>query len=228
MGREYTEEQIEWIKGNRSGNSYQELTELFNERFGTNRTFNGIKTMCTHRLHACDTHEPYTKEQDEWLIENALKYNNYAEVAEEFNKLFGTNKVDRGIQSHCVRVLNIISGRQSKAPSGWNKQPIGAELLTKEGYTLVKINDTGIKNKDWITKQRYIYEQHYGKIGDTDIVVFLDGDKSNYSLDNLEAIPRAISLRINANKWNHPNKEFTLAAIRWCELYYVLKAQGAI
>lgn len=50
MGK-YTEEQSQFIKDNVKGVNYSELTEMFNEKFGTNKTRSHIKGYCfRHKL----------------------------------------------------------------------------------------------------------------------------------------------------------------------------------
>ena len=64
--------------------------------------------------------------------------------------------------------------------------PIGTERVKDRDRIYVKV----AKNK-WIYKQRYIYEQyHKVKLTSNDFIVFLDGDKTNFNIDNLYKITR--------------------------------------
>ena len=42
-----------------------------------------------------------------------------------------------------------------------------------------------------VSKHRFLYEQAHGKVPKGSQVIFLDGDKNNFSLDNLAAVTRA-------------------------------------
>lgn len=53
-----------------------------------------------------------------------------------------------------------------------------------------------------IRRPKYIYEFHYGKIPKGWILYHLDKDKHNDHIDNLIAIPRAILIKICANRIN--------------------------
>ena len=54
-------------------------------------------------------------------------------------------------------------------------------------------------------------------------VIFLDNNQMNFDISNLYCVNRKIHVIMSKNKWYTNNKENTLTAIKWCELYYVLK-----
>ncbi len=65
-----------------------------------------------------------------------------------------------------------------------NESPIGTEYVKPDGMVLIKVD----KNR-WEYKQRYIYEQYHKVNLPTEImVIFLDGDKTNFSIENLRAV----------------------------------------
>ncbi len=45
-GREYSQEQVDWLKENRKNNTFKSLTSLFNETFNENRNFYSIANCC--------------------------------------------------------------------------------------------------------------------------------------------------------------------------------------
>ena len=100
--------------------------------------------------------------------------------------------------------------------------PIGAEMRNIDGYTLVKVSDTGIKNKDWKTKQSVMWERYHGK-SPRGVVVFLDADRTNFSRDNLYSTSRKVHAVMCSNGWYTTSREHTLTAIKWCELFYAIK-----
>jgi len=221
----YSTEEVNWIINNYDNNkyTYEEFAKVFNKEFNAEVTKEGIKNKC-RLLNIIETHYPYTVEQDNWLIENNSNYKNYDILAEDFNKKFNTNKSPRGIQSHCVRFLELKSNRQGykKNHNTWNKLKVGEESISN-GYTYIKIQDTGIKNKDFISKQTYLWQKYNNKILPKGyIVIFLNQDKTDFSKDNLYAISRQINAIMCSNKWFTNSKEHTLTAIKWCELYYAL------
>lgn len=68
----------------------------------------------------------------------------------------------------------------------------GAERIDTEGYTFVRLSKA-----NWILKQRLIYEKHYGYIPEGMVIIFKDGNKQNFDIDNLEAITREENMQRN-------------------------------
>ena len=75
-----------------------------------------------------------------------------------------------------------------------NHREVGSERINVDGYTEVKVAEP---NK-WKLKQRFIYEEATGeKLSKNDIVIFLDGDKQNFDINNLVKMTRAELVRYN-------------------------------
>ena len=89
-----------------------------------------------------------------------------------------------------------------------NARAIGSERVDKNGYILIKIQD-GHKNKNWVRKHRYLYEQAYGKVPKGHKVIFADGDNRNFDLDNLILVSDAEELIMNQRKLMSKDAEFT-------------------
>lgn len=60
----------------------------------------------------------YTKEQDEWLIENSDNYPTVEELKNEYNKIFNSNRSLYAI-SHRIGVLGISRKKTSDAETNW-------------------------------------------------------------------------------------------------------------
>ena len=102
-----------------------------------------------------------------------------------------------------------------KGNKPFNYRPIGSERVTKDGYYEVKVADPGV----WKLKQRYIWEQHYGKEVPKDgVIIFLDDDKSNFEIENLKLISRKESLYMNKNKLRFKDRDTTDAAVNIAKL----------
>lgn len=225
MRHHYTAMEEQWLCEHYGTAPYSELVISFCKQFSCYVTLNSIKGKCK-TLGIMGKHYPFTPEQDEWLYKHAQEYSNYTEVAMVFNAHFHTHKTERGIQSHCTKYMKLISGRQAfkKGQSPWNNVPIGTETVRSNGYTYVKIADTGNKKADYIEKHRLIWEQHHNQtIPKGHVVVFLNSDKTDFSLENLYCIPRRISTVMVTNGWFTDSREHTLTAIKWCELHFALK-----
>lgn len=210
----FTEDELTFIEHNYKIMSNQELAD----NIGV--SINSIKN-CKKRngWKSVEPHDKWTEDMDVWLIQNYLECNNYTELAVRFSTIFGKEYSQYALRSRATRYLKLISNRQGNAPAGWNSKEIGSEtVLSHSGYTYIKVAD-----RKWIPKQQYIWEQAYGKIQDGEMVVFLDGDKTNFSLDNLTVVTRKISAMMSSSDWYSTDSTFNKTAIDWCKLYFGLK-----
>ena len=101
-----------------------------------------------------------------------------------------------------------------------NTVPIGSETVKPDGMILLKVG----KNK-WMYKQRYIYEQYHNvKLSSKQMVIFLDGDRSNFDIDNLRVVDKS-TFNVLANKHLYLKgyKDYTEAAISLAELHLEIK-----
>ena len=181
----------------------------------------------------------YTHEECDFLRNN-ISNMSYTELQRSFNKKFGLNIGVKSILHKCQRLginhgkshLKIVKGE--KNPFSMALQ-IGSETISA-GKVYVKVADNPITsgkqsyggNSNYIQKNRYIYEQTYGKIPNGYLVVSLVNDKMNFESENLYAVSRKVNLMMCANKWYKTNREQTLTAIKYCELFYSLKDQNRI
>lgn len=71
-------------------------------------------------------------------------------------------------------------------------RPVGSERIDKDGYTVVKVADPNV----WVLKQRVVYEQKTGiKPKKNEVVIFLDGNRQNFDIDNLYLLTRGALAR---------------------------------
>lgn len=160
----------------------------------------------------------YTFEQEKF-IKNNYKGRSTTELTEKFNKKFGTDltkdqmrwykknhKLSSGVDGKFKKgnvpynkgtkgISKPNSGCFKKGNIPANHRPIGSERVNRDGYIEVKVAEP---NK-WKFKQRVIWEQHYGKIPKGYVVMFGDGDKRNFNIDNLILITNR-QLQVMNNK----------------------------
>ena len=83
--------------------------------------------------------------------------------------------------------------------------PIGTEYVKPDGMILIKVS-----NNRWQYKQRYIYEKYYNvKLTSNDYIIFMDQDRTNFSIDNLRKITRHESSILSNQKMFSHNKDLT-------------------
>ena len=152
------------------------------------------------------------------------------ELADLFNQKFNTNITSRTIKSYKAnnKLNSGLTGKFRKGQTPHNKgkkmpkevyekvkhtmfakgnvppnhRPVGSERISKDGYIEVKVAEP---NK-WRLKQRVVYEETKGKIPEGCPIIFLDGNKRNFDIDNLRCITRSELLYLNCNGLNNSNE----------------------
>jgi hypothetical protein len=69
-----------------------------------------------------------------------------------------------------------------KGRNSLNKRPLGSTRITKDGYIEIKTAEPNV----WSLKHRIEWQKHHGEIPKGEAVCFVDGDKTNCKIDNLE------------------------------------------
>lgn len=171
----------------------------------------------------------YTDEMKQFILDNYKgRYNQ--ELADLFNQKFNTNITSRMIKSYKAnnKLNSGLTGKFRKGQTPHNKgkkmpkevyekvkhtmfakgnvppnhRPVGSERISKDGYIEVKVAEP---NK-WRLKQRVVYEETKGKIPEGCPIIFLDGNKRNFDIDNLRCITRSELLYLNCNGLNNSNE----------------------
>ena len=189
----------------------------------------------------------WTDEEKVFLVEYAYGHT-IKEITEAFNKRYGTELNLKAIASSMKRfgAKTGNTGRFVKGQVSHNKgkkmppelyekckatmfkkgntppqyRPVGSERIdAKDGYTLVKVADP---NK-WALKHKIIYEEAYGKVPEDHVVIFLDGNKCNFDLNNLKCISQAENLYLNRYGLRFDDKDLTETAVNMAKLNTAIK-----
>ena len=118
------------------------------------------------------------------------------------------NKGTKGLTK--ANVTSFKKGQKSH-----NYKPVGSERITKDGYCEIKVSDTG---RRWKSKHLVVYEKHHGKVPRGSVVIFLDGDKRNFDIDNLHLVTRNQLAMLNKNSLIQKDAELTKTAINVVDL----------
>ena len=184
----------------------RDLFIAFNEHFNLNEKTDKIRGIMQRygivakRIRAQD----YTPSQIQFVKDNSSG-RSFEEIAELFNKHFSANILPKQIQNlmarHGIRrytyTLSSNSSNKSRPRGGSPKDrkntggfgvrvPIGSErIIDKRGFIQIKISES-----EWKRKHIFIWEQANGEIPEGYNVIFLDGNKSNFELNNLALATR--------------------------------------
>lgn len=72
--------------------------------------------------------------------------------------------------------------KKGQRPVNW--KPDGSERVDVDGYTLIKVNGK------FLLKHKYLWEQVNGPMPKGHAIVFKDGNRFNFNIENLECITR--------------------------------------
>lgn len=196
----YSKEQEAFLKENAPKMSRKELTERFNQEFGTSKTVRAIKSWCNGR--------GYNSSSDGKFKDGNVSWQTGLE-GEEYKAHFTTESFQRSIS----KILEANKTRH-----------IGDEVIIAGVPWIVTSLEYGVpfwqRRK---LKRRYVWEKLHGKIPEDHCIVCLDGNQMNCEPSNLYCMPIRFRPLLGRNNWWFGNAEMTLTAIRWCELFYGIK-----
>lgn len=245
--RKYTPEHIEYLREITPGRYNNEITELFNKEFNMCVTENAIKTLRQrHRilLTVPKVKKQYTQEQLDYLKKLSEEGLFNSEITKRFNERFGTNKTESAIQN-----IRAIYGMKTSARYYWEKGhipwnkgkkgisyegmkatqfkkghkphnwvPVGSERITPDGYVQIKVQE-GKKQHNWKGKHILIWEAANGPIPKGHVIIFGDGNKRNFNLDNLLLVSRKQLVRLNQKNLIANDAELTKTGIIIADIY---------
>ena len=86
-----------------------------------------------------------------------------------------------------------------------NHKPVGSERVNVDGYIEIKVEEP----RKWQLKHNVVWENHNGKIPKGSVVIFLDRNKMNVTIDNLKLIKRSELLIMNRYNLYGENADVT-------------------
>lgn len=93
-------------------------------------------------------------------------------------------------------------------------RPVGSERIDRDGYIVIKVED----HKPWKLKHRHIWEQHNGPIPKGHVILFNNGDKTDFRIENLLLISRKQLAILNKFKLLQETKEGNESAVLLADL----------
>lgn len=86
--------------------------------------------------------------------------------------------------------------KKGMVPHTW--RPIGHERVSKEGYLQRKVADTGVTRRDFVAIHHLVWRLHGHTVPQGYALCFIDGDKRNFDINNLELVHRSELMRRNS------------------------------
>ena len=192
--RKYNAEHVEWIKANIQGCHFKDLTDKFNEQFGMDLRVSTIVSLSDrHGLH------------------NGIDA--------KFNKGYEPTQFKKG---------HIPANKGRKGVDGWeptqfkkgnlpgNYRPVGSERVNVEDYVEIKVADL----KTWTYKHVFVWEEHNGPVPKGHVVIFGDGDRRNFDINNLILITRKQLSMLNKKHLIQKDADLTRSAIIMTDIFH--------
>lgn len=196
----WTQEQKDYLYNISEGRYSDEIARLINEKFNLNLKAVQIKKLKTRlgiRSNVTKGNPKMFTEEQRSFIEKNVKDLPNEELAILVNDKFNLKITTQQIKTY---------KKNNKLSSGLKKfQAVGAVRLTKVGYIEVKIADPNV----WKKMHHLIWEKAHGPIPKSHVLIFLDSNKKNYSLNNLKLITLAELIRMNDKKLFFEDAELT-------------------
>ena len=188
----YTKEQKEFLIANNYMTPSKDLAAMFNNRFGTNITASNIKTFRgNNHLNSGLTGR----------FEKGHIPDNKGKTCDDYMSKDAQARSRKTTFKKGNKPLNAVDiGEESMRYSGSKPDDLG--------YVHVKVCD-GKGNKNWVPKQRVIYEQHYGPIPKGYKVIFADRNRFNFDIDNLVLVSSSEELIMNQKSLRYDDQDLT-------------------
>lgn len=186
MAHKWTKEHYQFILDHVYEISNKELTEKFNQHFKLNLTIGQIKAYKKNNGISSGLDGRFKKGRIPF--NKGLKWNEYLTKEQQEKSWRTTFKKGDIPTSHL---------------------PVGSEVERNDGYLYVKIAEP----RSWKQKHRIIWEAKNGPVPKKHKIVFLDGDKRNFSLENLILVTDNDLLTMNRSKLIYKDPELTKAGV---------------
>ena len=180
----------------------------------------------------------WTEEKLNWLIKSKDIYDDREDILNAFNEHFGTN-----INLHYLRIIGnkhklglpkahkiIKTGLEIGWVSlrGFTEKNIGDEIFNGKATFIKTSNESKERYGNYILKQRYLYEQYHSvKLKTNELIIFLNGNKKDFSKENLYKVSRYICGLMSGNRFLAKNSFKTLSRVKFCEWKQKIKVLGS-
>ena len=211
-----TESETTWLIENYEKFDFEVLCDLFRFKFGSKIQNETIAQRLRRKgvWKTKDNRKYYLTNEEELFLQENHKNFSYSELTFIFNNKFDRNFSVYTIKHYCYVRLGLVKDFGTR------------ELLheTKKGNgILVKVSNDKDRSKRWKEKSRMIYEDFYGEIPKGYVVVHLNGDKKDFSIENLYAISKSSLSVLAGSGWYGDDCINMEAKIKYAELRSFLK-----
>ena len=159
--------------------------------------------------------EEYAKQKSKKLTKEQLRF----ELQKKFNLIITKSNLEKYLYKHKIKCKDY----KNNMVRNINKKPIGYEYTKEDGMVLVKIGKPSV----WEYKQRYIYKKYHNcELTEDDYIIFLNQDRTDFSIENLKKVTRRESSILSNQKMFSKNKTITELGILTAKLMIKAKEKS--
>ena len=156
----------------------------------------------------------FTEEEDNFLLDNIHKCRTLYDLADLFNGKFERHQTNAlNITKHLSK-LGVKKGthniRKEKIKS---KNKIGTVITNKDGKKARVQTENG-----YVHANTYFKEKYFPESRKDEMLIHLNGDYSDFSLENIALVSKSIYSSLMWRKWIFENPELTKTAILTAQL----------
>ena len=224
----FNEEEKKYIKRKYNKISSKELLDIINKKYNKNITIKQLRSWLSYNKIKSNINEnPHSRlfnnEEEKYILE-IYKGRTTDEITDLFNKKFNRNiKVSqiKAYKSH-NKLKSKVDFKFMAGKKPHNFKPIGSEFTTYDNGIKTTYIKVGNPNT-WEKKQKYLYKKYKGDVPKGASVIFLDGDRDNFELDNLYMLTKREKLMMCSTNSFFENKEMNKTSILVAKLRIKMK-----
>lgn len=216
---------VDWLRKNKPNyNNREELLSGFNHTFNTHVVWSQLNSRCKYYKISLRFNVLW-EDKIEWLIKSKDIYDDREDILNAFNEHFNLNlKINRlNDINHRYNLSLPVAKRlmMNNIESGWVKLrgyktlPVGSDIHRNNSNRLY------IKKEDgsYEIKSRHIYQTYHKVKLDPvdDVIVFLDNDYTNFSIENLYLMKRSVQGIMASHRLYRNKVADKLTLIKFCE-----------
>jgi hypothetical protein len=195
VAHKYTADEVAFLRNNETM-PRNELAKAFNDKFKVNVSDGAIKAKC---------------------LMLGLKTGRDGRIKK------GAVSWNKGKKGVCGTHSNCRASQFKKGhvPANLKGKGVGHERFDKNGHVLICIDETNPHTgapRRYVTKHKWVWEKHNGPMPPNHCLRFLDGDKSNFEIENLILITRAENAMLNIKGFSDATGDIFLTALAAVQL----------
>lgn len=156
----------------------------------------------------------FTEEEDIFLLDNIHKCQTLYDLADLFNGKFERHQTNALNITKRLSKLGVKKGthniRKEKIKS---KNKIGTVITNKDGKKARVKTENG-----YVNANTYFKEKYFPDSGKNEMLIHLNGDYSDFSVENIALVSKSIYSSLMWRKWIFENPELTKTAILTAQL----------